>query len=62
VMTNMAFNLGVHGLLGFHHALSAVQTGNYAAAAIAMAASTWYTQVGARAHRLCVQMSTGVWV
>ena len=60
-LTNMAFNLGVPGLLDFHHDLADTQAGNYAKAAQDMKASEWYTEVGERAQRLCQQMETGVW-
>lgn len=61
VFQNLAFNMGAGGVLEFHHDLADTQAGNYAAAALDMKASLWYTQVGARAQRLCAQMSTGVW-
>jgi lysozyme len=61
VFQNMAFNMGVGGVMEFHHDLADTQAGNYAQAALDMKASAWYTQVGARAQRLCVQMATGVW-
>jgi lysozyme len=62
VFQNMAFNMGDGGILEFHHDLADTKAGNYAQAAIDMAASLWYIQVGARAQRLCQQMSTGQWV
>ena len=62
VFQNMSFNLGVGGLLEFHHDLADTQASNYEQAAIDMAASAWYIQVGARAQRLCQQMRTGLWV
>ena len=61
VLTNMAFNLGVAGILEFHHDLADTQAGNYARAAADMKASKWYTEVGARAERLVRQMETGEW-
>jgi len=61
VFQNMAFNMGAGGVEAFHHDLADTQAGNYAAAALDMKASAWYTQVGARAQRLCTQMLTGVW-
>jgi lysozyme len=61
VLQNMSFNMGVPGLLEFHHDLTDTQAGNYAKAAADMKASAWYTQVGARAERLVVQMETGIW-
>ncbi len=61
VLANMAFNLGVEGLLAFHHTLQAVQTGEFTAAAERMLASEpWRSQVGARAVRLAAQMRSGV--
>ena len=62
VFQNMAFNMGAGGIMEFHHDLADTQAGNYAQAAIDMAASAWYIQVGARARRLCQQMRTGQWV
>jgi len=61
VFQNMAFNMGAGGVMAFHHDLADTQAGNYAQAALDMQDSAWYTQVGARAQRLCVQMKTGVW-
>ena len=60
VLANMAFNLGVAGLLAFRHTLEAVRAGDYALAAERMLASEpWRSQVGARAERLARQMRTG---
>lgn len=59
VVANLAFNLGVAGLLTFKTALGAMQRGSYAIAAAAMMNSTWYRQVGARAQRLCYAMEHG---
>lgn len=61
VLLNMAFNMGIHGLLGFKNMMAAVQVGKYTEAANEMLDSKWATQVGARAHRLAQQMETGVW-
>jgi lysozyme len=61
VLTNMSFNMGVPGLLQFHHDLSDTQSGNYEQAAADMKASKWYTEVGDRAVRLVEQMLTGEW-
>lgn len=60
VVANMAFNLGVADLLGFHNTLLAMQRGSYAIAAAGMKASQWYGQVGDRAVRLCHAMEYGV--
>lgn len=59
VIVNMAFNVGVDGLLKFHNTLAAVQTGNYVGAANGMLSSRWATQVGERAKRLSAMMATG---
>jgi lysozyme len=61
VLTNMAFNMGVGGLLGFHHALAAMEAGNWDLAAQEMRNSRWAEQVGDRATRLAEQMETGEW-
>ena len=61
VFQNMSFNMGVGGVMEFHHDLADTQAGNYAASGADMQASAWYTQVGARAQRLVQQMITGIW-
>jgi lysozyme len=61
VFLNMSFNMGVGGVLEFHHDLADTQAGNYAQAAADMKASAWYSQVGERAQRLCQQMISGDW-
>lgn len=55
-LVNMAFNLGVAGLLGFKETLALMKTGKYAQAAGAMLASKWARQVGKRAERLAGQV------
>lgn len=59
VLLNMAFNLGVSGLLGFKQMLADCQAGDYDGAANEMLASVWASQVGQRAVRLAQQMRTG---
>ena len=59
VLANMGFNLGVQGLLAFHHALAAIQAGDWQAAHDGMLDSAWAHQVGDRAQRLATQMLTG---
>lgn len=59
VMLNMAFNLGVGGLLNFRNTLACIKEGEYANAAIMMLQSKWADQVGQRAVRLAEQMKTG---
>jgi lysozyme len=61
VMLNMAFQMGVDGLLGFKNTLSMVKAGDYAGAAAGMLRSKWATQTPARAQRLSTQMKSGVW-
>lgn len=59
VLKNMAFNLGVEGLLTFKNTLAAIRSGDYERGAVGMAASKWAQQVGARATRLIKMMRTG---
>jgi len=61
VLQNMAYNLGVHGLLGFKQTLACVEIGEYETAAKNMLASKWASQVGPRAMRLAAQMRDGEW-
>lgn len=62
VLVNMAFNLGVDGLLEWNTFLGLVKTAQYNAAADDMAQTPWASQVGDRAKRLEQQMRTGAWV
>ena len=52
VLANMAFNLGVPGLMTFQNTLAAIQQGRYADAAKGMRSSLWARQVKGRAERL----------
>ena len=61
VLFNMAFNLGISGLLGFKDTLSLIQQGKYLASSDAMLKSKWATQVKGRAVALAAQMRTGKW-
>lgn len=61
VLLNMAFQLGVDGLMGFKNTLAMIQSGDYAGAADGMLHSLWASQTPARAQRLSAQMRTGVW-
>lgn len=61
VLLNMAFNLGVQGLLGFRNTLKLIETGKYEEASKEMLKSKWASQVGDRAVRLSKQMLTGEW-
>lgn len=62
VLINMAFQMGIRGLLGFPGMLGAVRTGDYKAAAEHMLDSKWEQQTSTRAHRLADQMESGEWV
>jgi lysozyme len=59
VLADMAFNIGVRGLLCFTQMLRACQAGEYAKAAAEMLDSKWARQVPARAARLAKMMATG---
>jgi lysozyme len=59
VLINMAFNLGIVGLLKFKMTLSHIRAGRYASAADEMLKSRWALQVGKRANELAEQMRTG---
>lgn len=62
VLQNMCFNLGIMKLLGFHHFLGFMESGNYDIAANEMLDSAWAKQVGNRAIRLSIQVDKRVWV
>jgi lysozyme len=59
VLMDMAFNLGMAGLLKFRKMLSALAAGEYTEASKQMLDSKWATQVGARAVRLAEMMRDG---
>jgi lysozyme len=61
VLLNMAFQLGVDGILAFKNTLKEVQDGNYSKASEMMLLSKWATQTPERAKRLAKQMETGEW-
>lgn len=61
VLINMAFNLGVAGLLKFKNMLAAVEKGQWGIAAKEMIDSTWARQVPLRAARLARQMEDNLW-
>ena len=60
-LLNMAFQMGVEGLLGFRTTLELVRKGEYKAAAENMLLSKWAQQTPNRAKRISKQMETGVW-
>lgn len=59
VLVNMAFNLGIVGLLKFKNMLSACAVGDWATAKLAGLDSTWAKQVGHRADELMQRLFTG---
>ncbi|MEY2643648.1 MAG: hypothetical protein RLZZ611_297 [Cyanobacteriota bacterium] len=59
VLVDMAFNLGIVGLLAFKRTLAAIEAGQYQQAATMMLDSKWAKQVGGRAERLSRMMATG---
>lgn len=61
VLINMAFQMGIHGLLQFKRMLGSVEDGQYGEAAVEMLDSKWAKQTPARAMRLAVQMETDEW-
>lgn len=56
VLINMAFNLGLKGLLKFKNTLRYIRDKNYNQAATNMTLSLWYNQVGSRARELVSRM------
>jgi lysozyme len=61
VLMNMAFQMGVDGLLGFRNTLTMIEQGEYERAAVGMLNSKWAQQTPERAHRLARQMRTDAW-
>jgi lysozyme len=61
VLVNMAFQLGIDGLLGFKNTLKMIEAGDYQGASKGMLNSLWARQTPARANRLSVQMRSGEW-
>jgi len=61
VLLNMAFQLGVQGLMGFKNTLNKIEAGDYEGASVNMLQSKWATQTPERAKRMAEQMRTGKW-
>lgn len=59
VLLDMAFNMGIGGLLSFKNTLATIKAGDYTKAAAMMLDSRWAGQVGRRAERLSRMMATG---
>ena len=60
-LTNMAFQLGVEGLMGFRNSLELMRTGNYREAADNFMKSKWANQTPNRARRVTDQIRLGLW-
>lgn len=58
VLINMAFNMGMVGLLKFKNTLEYMKQGNWKQAAANMRKSLWYTQVTKRAEELAKRIET----
>lgn len=61
VLLDMAFNLGLSGLLGFRRMLAAVRRNSFDEASSEMLDSRWAAQVGGRARELAAMMQSGIW-
>lgn len=61
VLMNMAFQLGITGLMGFSKTLSLIEAGDYAQAADQMLRSKWASQTPNRAYEMAEQMRKGQW-
>ncbi len=59
VLLDMAFNMGVSGLMKFEKTLQHIADGRYEAASQEMLRSRWAYQVGQRAMTLSKMMATG---
>jgi len=58
-VANLAFNLGVAGLLQFTTFLNFLKQGSYSLAALDLEGALWYKQVGERAMRIAQIIKTG---
>ena len=58
-LQNMAFQLGIAGLLGFANSLAAVKAGDWARAAASLRQSKWRRQTPERAERIIRMIETG---
>jgi lysozyme len=56
ILANLAYNLGITGLLKFKNTLSFLRSKDYDKAATALVASRWYGQVGNRSKRLVARL------
>ena len=61
VLLNMAFQMGITGLMSFKNTLRYIEAGDYENAAAGMLQSLWAKQTPNRAKRMSEQMRTGQW-
>jgi lysozyme len=61
VLMNMAFQMGIAGLMKFKRTLAFIEAGQYAEAADGMMGSLWAKQTPKRAQEMANQMRTGKW-
>lgn len=61
VLMNMAFQMGLTGLMKFKKTLSLIEAGDYEAAGDNMLKSLWAKQTPGRAQEMAEQMRTGEW-
>jgi lysozyme len=61
-LVNMAFQLGVEGLMGFRNTLFMMREGRFVEAARSARASRWAQQTPKRAARVTRQIETNEWV
>lgn len=59
-LADMAFNIGIEGVLSFTHMVNAIKQGNWELAAQAMRDSLWAKEVGSRAQDVAYIMETGI--
>jgi lysozyme len=59
-LANMAYNLGVSGLLGFNTFLSLMQAGQYGQAADDLQTTLWWKQIGSRGPKIQALIKEGI--
>ena len=60
-LVDMAFNLGVPGVLNFTHMWDAIEHGDWERASLDALNSKWAAQVGYRAEEIAGMLRTGRW-
>lgn len=60
-LVNMAYQMGVAGLLGFARSLGSIRDERWALAEAQLLESTWARQTPDRARRVARQIATGEW-